>query len=76
MNANSRPGCAATTSERVSQVRPASSLRPVNHAPTWAVAPSSHQHAVQTGLHSPIRVTSETNSYRVSGERAITIDSE
>src|SRR5580693_2660242 len=39
-------------------------------------SPSSHQQAAQTGLHSPIRVTSETMSYRACGERATTMDSE
>ena len=59
-NANSRPGSAATTSERVSQVRSGSSFRPVKCAPTVGPSPSSHQQAVHTGLHSPIRVTSDT----------------
>jgi len=55
-------GSAATTSERVSQVRSGSSLRrPVNHAPTRGPSLSSHQHAVQMGLHSPMRVTSATH---------------
>jgi hypothetical protein len=35
----------------------------VNHAPTdCPEAPSSHQQLLQTGDHSPIRVTSETMS--------------
>jgi len=76
MNANSRPRSAATTSERVSRVLPGTSFRPVHQAPTRTAAPSSHQQAVQTGLHSPIRVTSQTRSYSASGEHAITIDSE
>ena len=76
MKPNSRPQSAATTSERVSQVRSGSSLRPVNQAPTRAESPSSHQHALQTGLHSPIRFTSATMSYSSSAERAMTIESE
>ena len=74
-NANSRPRSAATTSERVSQVRSGNSLRPVNQAPTRGLSPSSHQHALQTGLHSPMRVTSEIMSYRSSGDRAMTTES-
>ena len=62
MKANSRPRSATTTSERVSQVLSGNTLRPVNQSPTRAVLPSSHQQALQTGLHSPIRVTSETMS--------------
>ena len=30
--------------------------------PACPVAPSSHQHATQTGLHSPVRVTSLSRS--------------
>ena len=37
-------------------------LRPVNQSPARAELPSSHQQALQTGLHSPMRVTSETMS--------------
>ena len=37
--------------------------------------PSSHQQALHTGLHSPIRVTSETMSYRSAGDRVMTIES-
>jgi hypothetical protein len=73
--ANSRPGSAATTWLRVSHVRSAFWLRPVNHAPTCGPSPSSHQHARQTGLHSPIRVTSETMAYVASGSRAMRIES-
>jgi len=76
MKANSRPRSAATTWERVSQVRSGSSLRPVNQAPGQGPSPSSHQQALQTGLQSPIRVTSETMSYRSSGGQATTTDSE
>ncbi len=61
-NANSRPKSAATTCDRVSQLRPETSLRPVNQLPTCGPAPSSHQQAVQTGLHCPVRVTSDTRS--------------
>jgi hypothetical protein len=60
--ANSRPLSATITSERVSQVLSGNTLRPVNQSPTCAALPSSHQHALQTGVHSPIRVTSETMS--------------
>ncbi len=62
MNANSRPRSAATTCERVSQVRPGTSFCPVNQAPARGPSPSSHEPPVQMGLHSPIRVTSETMS--------------
>ena len=48
----------------------------MNQAPGRGSSPSSHQQALQTGLHSPILVTSETMSYRFSGERATTMDSE
>lgn len=51
-------------------------MRPVNQAPGRGPCPSSHQQALQTGLHSPMRVTSETMSYKSSGERATTTDSE
>ena len=47
----------------------------MNQAPGRGPSPSSHQQAVQTGLHSPIRLTSEIMSYRVSGDRATKIDS-
>jgi hypothetical protein len=68
--ANSRPGSAATTTERVSQVRDGVTLRPVKWAPTRGPSPSSHQQASQIGLHSPVRVTSLTRSYSASGEQA------
>lgn len=60
--ANSWRRSAATTSERVSHVRSEVSLLPVNRAPTRGPSPSSHQQGLQTGLHSPIRVTSEIMS--------------
>ena len=61
-HANSRPGSAATTSERVSHVRSGSTLRPVKCAPHVGPSPSSHQHSLQIGLYSPMRVTSATSS--------------
>src|SRR4051794_8370147 len=76
IHANSRPGSAATTSERVSHVRSGSTLRPVKCAPTRGPSPSSHQHAAQIGLYSPVRVTSAIISYTSPGGRATTIDSE
>src|SRR4051812_42870570 len=75
-HANSRPGSATTTRLRVSQVRSGSSLRPVNHAPTRGPSPSSHQQALQTGLHLPMLVTSDTSSYNSSGGTATAIDSD
>jgi NAD(P)-dependent dehydrogenase (short-subunit alcohol dehydrogenase family) len=56
------PCSAATTTDRVSHVRCGSSLCSVNQAPTWPARPSSHQQDVQTGLHPPVRVMSETRS--------------
>jgi hypothetical protein len=70
------PGSAATTCDRVSQVRSGVSFRPLNQAPTLGPAPSSHQQALHTGLHSPMRVTSEIMAYSSPGEQAILIDAE
>jgi hypothetical protein len=76
MKANSLPGSAATTCDRLSQVRSGVSFRPVNQAPTSGPAPASHQQALHTGLHSPMRVTSETMAYSSPGEQTIVIDAE
>jgi hypothetical protein len=48
----------------------------VNQAPTSGPAPSSHQQARQTGLHSPILVTSDTSAYNSSGVAATEIESD
>ena len=75
-HANFRPGSAATTWLRVSHVRSGVSLRPVNQAPTCGPAPSSHQQALQIGLHSPVLVTSDTSAYSSSGGTATEIESD
>ena len=51
-------------------------MRPVNQAPTCGPSPSSHQQALQIGLHSPIRVTSDTSAYSSSGGTATEIESD
>ena len=44
-------------------------LVPLNRTPgAGPVAPSSHTHSTVSGLHSPIRVTSDTRSYRASAD--------
>src|SRR5436305_12182703 len=61
--ANSRPGSAATTSGLVLHRMNRRLLLPLNLAPTAGpVAPSIHPHLTVSGLHSPMRVTSETMS--------------
>ena len=60
--ANSRPRSATATCDRVSHTRIGVWLRPVNQLPTRGPAPASHQQARQTGLHCPVRVTSDTRS--------------
>jgi hypothetical protein len=76
MKADSWPWSAATTCERVSQVRSPISSRPVNQEPTPWLASSSHQHFLHTRLHSPIRVMSAIISYAVTGWLPITTGSE
>src|SRR6266568_2359395 len=66
--ANSRPGSAATTSGFVLQRITPRLLVPLKRAPTAGpVAPPIHSHLAVSGLHSPMRVTSDTRSYSFSG---------
>src|SRR5438309_8331412 len=66
--ANWRPSSAATTRGLLLQRINPRRLVPLNRAPTAGpVAPPSHRHRTVSGLHSPIRVTSVTNSYSFSG---------
>src|SRR4051794_7430838 len=66
--ANSLPGSAATTRGLVVQRTNLFLLDPLNRAPTVGpVAPSIHSLLTFSGLHSPIRVTSDTRSYSFSG---------
>src|SRR5436305_1747713 len=59
---------AATTSGVVLQRTKPRLFVPLNRAPTTGpVAPFTHWHFTVSGLHSPIRVTSDTRSYSFSG---------
>src|SRR4051812_18415566 len=68
MKENSRPGSAATTLGFVDHRMNLFLFVPLNRAPpAGPAAPSSHWHLTVSGLHSPMRVTSETRSYTFSG---------
>ena len=76
-HANSRPGSAATTRQRVSHVRSGSSLRPVNHAPTaWAVSLVPPAGPADRAPARPSCVTSDTSAYSSSGVIATEIESD
>ena len=75
-HANSRPGSAATTWQRVSHVRSGSLVAAGEPRADAGPSPSSHQQARQIGLHSPILVTSDTSAYSSSGVTATEIESD
>src|SRR5581483_6563389 len=67
-NANSCGASAATTVGLVLHRAKLRLLVPLKRAPTAGpVAPSIHSHFTVSGLHSPMRVTSDTSSYSFSG---------
>src|SRR5947209_1442913 len=67
-NANSRPASAATTSGFELHRMNRRLFDPLKRAPTAGpVAPSIHSPFTVSGLHSPMRVTSDTRSYSFSG---------
>src|SRR5262245_9336638 len=69
VNANSTPGSATSTRHFVCQVRSGVVFVPVNED----LLSSCHSPASQTGLHSPIRVMSETRAYTASGAASMTM---
>src|SRR5438132_194793 len=72
--ANLRPGSAATTRDAVDHEN-RFLLVPLKRAPTLGPdAPRSHLPPVHSGLHSPMRVMSETSSYTSSGGAAISLE--
>src|SRR3954470_23880428 len=76
LNANSRPGSARVT---VGVFRHAGPRRPLlaalKRAPTTGpVDPLVHVQRTHSGLHSPIRVMSETSEYTSFGEAAISVE--
>src|SRR4029079_11686989 len=72
MNVNALPGSATSTRQVVLHCMSGNTLSPVNVV--WSS--SSHCADLQTGLHSPMRVTSATRAYTASGDASTVTESE
>src|SRR4051794_15183554 len=78
LNVNSRPGSAALTMGVLNHAGPRLPLfLALKRAPTMGpVAPLVHVQRLHSGLHSPMRVMSETSWYTRSGDAAISTETE